>query len=79
MAPASRSSTGSLPRSTSEQAPRKRTPSLRAPKNPMGKPGKPNPLESRSGPNRGSLGPTAILVLIAVLIFAGLIIWAALD
>jgi hypothetical protein len=45
----------------------------------MGKPGKPNPLESRSGPNRGSSRATAILVLIAVLIIAGLIIWAALD
>ena len=46
---------------------------------PMGKPGKPNPLEARSGPNRGSSRATAILVLIAVLIIAGLIIWAALD
>jgi len=45
----------------------------------MGKPGKPNPLESGPGPNRGSSRATAILVLIAVLIIAGLIIWAALD
>ena len=46
---------------------------------PMGRPGKPSPLEGRSGPNRGGSRVTAIMVLVVALIFVGLYVWSRLN
>ncbi len=42
-------------------------------------PGKPNPLEAHSGPNRGTWRFTVIAVLVVALVFGCLVVWASID
>lgn len=47
---------------------------------PMGRPGKPSPLEARARRDQRSLGGYGTLIVIGVgLVFVGLVVWAILD